>query len=257
MDSYDPVVRHRAIERLVVRGVDGLQKRKYWRFRFDRWYGGIVTADAVGCGLMCKFCWVSDSVMFRPAKTGRFYSPKEVAEILVGMAERRGMRRLRVSGAEPAIGRRHLLQLLGHLDGLGLLFILETNGILIGHNTNYAEELSRYPFVHVRISLKGCNEEEFTMLTNAKKDGFKLQLKALENLTKSNVPCHPAVMASFSPRKSVQRLVQRLREIRPELAGELEMEELILYPNVQRKIRRHGLRYYRAYTPQGIPKKLI
>ena len=42
---FDPVIRARAVEKLVL--VNG--KRKYYRFRFARYYGGIVTADAVGC----------------------------------------------------------------------------------------------------------------------------------------------------------------------------------------------------------------
>jgi uncharacterized Fe-S cluster-containing radical SAM superfamily protein len=41
-------------------------ERKYYRFRVDRWYGGIVTVDCVGCGLFCKFCWVSDNVRLNP-----------------------------------------------------------------------------------------------------------------------------------------------------------------------------------------------
>jgi len=129
---YDPVERHEAIEKLVVRDVGGVQERRYWRFRFDRWYGGIVTADAVGCGLVCKYCWVSDAVMFQPAKAGRFYRPEEVADILVSMARKRGLGQIRVSGCEPTIGRRHLFQLLDCLEGRELLFILETNGVLIG-----------------------------------------------------------------------------------------------------------------------------
>jgi len=257
MSSYDSLVRHQAVEKLVTREVGGFQERKYWRFRFDRWYGGIVTADAVGCGLACKFCWVSNKVIFRPAETGKFYGSKRVAEILVRMAEKRDMRQLRVSGGEPTVGKQHLLHLLENLQGRGLFFILETNGILIGCDVNYAEELAKYPFVHVRASLKGCNEREFAMLTNARGEGFRFQLKALENLVKNGVSCHPAVMASFSPRKSVQELLRKLREIHPKLAKELEVEELILYPNVLRKIRQHGLKYFRAYTPRGVPEEMV
>ena len=54
--AYDPVARHKVIENKVVKG----ELRKYYRFRTDRWYGGIATADCVGCGLICKFCWVRD-----------------------------------------------------------------------------------------------------------------------------------------------------------------------------------------------------
>jgi len=257
LSLYDPVTRHEAIEKLVVHEADRVQERKYWRFRFDRWYGGIVTADAVGCGLACKYCWVSDAVMFKPAVIGKFYRPERVAEILTKMAKKRNMKQLRVSGGEPTIGRRHLLQLLDHLEGQGLLFILETNGILIGNDPQYSEDLSKHPFLHVRVSLKGCNEREFAMLTGAQPEGFLLQLRALENLLEAGVECHPAVMSSFSTEESVQQLVQQLKGISLRLARDLEIEELILYPNVRRKIRNHHLKYYSAYTPEGVPQERV
>jgi uncharacterized Fe-S cluster-containing radical SAM superfamily protein len=245
------------VEKLVVREAKPGQERKYWRFRFDRWYGGIVTADAVGCGLVCKYCWVSDEVMSHPANVGKFYGPNVVARILVKMAEKRNLRKLRVSGGEPTIGKRHLLQLLDNLEGQSLLFILETNGILIGNDSKYAEDLSKYGFLHVRVSLKGCGEKEFAKLTGAKPEGFTLQLRALENLLRQGVSCHLAAMISFSTKENVQSLAERLKVINPKLAEELEFEELILYPKVKRKIEEHRLKYYRAYTPEGVPKELI
>ncbi|MGQ9459640.1 MAG: radical SAM protein [Candidatus Bathyarchaeaceae archaeon] len=257
MSLYDPVTRHRAMEKLVVRETEHGQEKKYWRFRFDRWYGGIVTADAVGCGLVCKYCWVSDEVMFQPAKVGKFYGSDVVARILVKMAKKRNLRQLRVSGGEPTIGKGHLLQLLDNLEGQPLLFILETNGILIGNDPKYAEDLSKYGFLHVRVSLKGCDEKEFALLTGAKAEGFTLQIKALENLLRQGVSCHPAVMISFSTKENIQRLAERLKIINPKLAEELEFEELILYPKVKRKVEEHRLKYYSAYTPEGVPKERI
>jgi len=38
---------------------------------------------------------------------------------------------------------------------------------------------------------------------------------------------------------------------------ELETEELILYPSVKRKINKHGLKYYNAYTPERVPQERI
>lgn len=257
MSSYDPVTRHRAMEKLVVREAKLGQERKYWRFRFGRWYGGIVTADAVGCGLVCKYCWVSDAVMFQPAKVGKFYGADVVAKTLVKMAKKRNLKQMRVSGGEPTMGKRHLLQLLDSLEGQSLLFILETNGILIGDDLKYAEDLSKYGFLHVRVSLKGSDEREFASLTGAKPEGFTLQLKALQNLLGEGVSCHPAVMVSFSTKRSVQRLVERLKIINPGLAGELEFEELILYPKVKRKIGDYHLKYYSAYTPKGVRKERV
>jgi len=254
---YDPVARHEAMEKLVVRDTELGQEKKYWRFRFDRWYGGIVTADAVGCGLLCKYCWVSDAVMFQPVKVGKFYSPDIVAKILVKMAKKRNLKQLRVSGGEPTIGKRHLLQLLDNLEGQRLLFILETNGILIGDDSQYAQDLSKYEFLHVRVSLKGCSEKEFAVLTGAKPEGFTLQLKALENLLRKGIRCHPAAMISFSTKESVQQLAERLKTINTRLAEDLEFEELILYPKVKRKIGGYRLKYYSAYVPDRVPQERI
>jgi len=105
--------------------------------------------------------------------------------------------------------------------------------------------------------LKGCNEKEFALLTGAKPEGFTLQLKALGNLLREDVRCHPAVMISFSKKESVQQLAERLKIIDSGLAGDLEFEELILYPKVKRKIERHHLKYYGAYTPNMVPRERI
>jgi uncharacterized Fe-S cluster-containing radical SAM superfamily protein len=255
--SYDPVQRHLAIEKLVVReGLEG-QEKKYYRVRPARWYGGIVTADCVGCGLLCKFCWVSDKVMNRPAEVGKFYTPDEIAHGLVTLAKKRGLRQLRVSGGEPTIGKHHLLQLLDRLEGKGYRFILETNGIPIAYDENYAKELSKYDFVHVRVSLKGCNEAEFSKLTGAKPESFELQLKSLEKLVEADVSWHPCIMASFSRRENFDAFIKRLGRISPELAREVEIEELILYPQVINRIQEHGLKYYKAYTPESVPAEQI
>ena len=38
--------------------------RRYRRFRADRWYGGIATADIVGCNLRCAMCWAWRNTSF-------------------------------------------------------------------------------------------------------------------------------------------------------------------------------------------------
>jgi uncharacterized Fe-S cluster-containing radical SAM superfamily protein len=254
---YDAVQRHSAVEKLVTRTERHCQVKKYYRVRPARWYGGIVTADCAGCGLQCRFCWVSDVVMSKPAEVGRFYSGKEIAEELMTLAKKRGLALLRVSGGEPTIGKLHLLQLLDALQEKGYRFILETNGIPIAADEDYASSLSKYRFVHARVSLKGCNEEEFALLTGTKPGGFKMQLKSLEDLVDAGVSCHPAVMTSFSPRKSYEALVQKLKRISPSLGEETESEELILYPHVVRRLRRYDLKYGTAYPPGNVPREQV
>jgi uncharacterized Fe-S cluster-containing radical SAM superfamily protein len=255
--SYDPVQRHLAVEKLVVREGSEGQEKKYYRIRPARWYGGIVTADCVGCGLLCRFCWVSDQVMNRPSEIGKFYSPDEIAHSLITLAKKRSLGQLRVSSGEPTIGKPHLLQLLDRLEGKGYRFILETNGMPIAYDENYAEEISRYDFVHVRVSLKGCNEEESSMLTGAKPEGFNLQLKSLEKLVEANVSCHSSIMASFSQKKNLDALIEKLRRINLKLAREVEIEELIVYPHVMNRIQKYELKYYSAHTPERVPSEQI
>lgn len=104
---YDPVELAKRVEKIVAQG----EKRKYYRLRPARFYGGIATADCVGCCLRCAFCW-SKAPLRYPERIGRFYSPREVFDKLDSIATRHGYSQLRVSGNEPTIGRQHLLSLL-------------------------------------------------------------------------------------------------------------------------------------------------
>ncbi len=162
---------------------------------------------------------------------------------------------MRISGNEPTICREHLISVL-ELIPEDALFILETNGILIGSDPSYAKDLSRFLNVHVRISLKGTCEEEFSRLTGSVPEGFQLQLSAIENLMRHGVKTGPACMVSFSPPENVMRLGRRLRAIHPDLE-DFEKEELILYPAVEERLRKFGIKYFTAYRPERIPKEQI
>jgi uncharacterized Fe-S cluster-containing radical SAM superfamily protein len=173
------------------------------------------------------------------------------------LARKSGLRQLRLSGGEPTLGKEHLLRLLELLDNMGYVFILETNGIPLAYDEDFASQLSRRKSVHVRVSLKGCSESEFAKLTGAMPENFNLQLKALEKLVEHGVSCHPSVMASFSTRENLQLLMEKLAEISRKLAEDLEIEELILYPHVKEKIVKHKLQYYTGYHPNKVPPEQI
>jgi uncharacterized Fe-S cluster-containing radical SAM superfamily protein len=225
-----PIEMAKETEKIVCRNLE----RKYYRFRGARFYGGIATSDTVGCNLRCCFCWAWN-VVTQPERYGTFYSPEEVAEKLKTIAEKAGFRQVRISGNEPTIGKQHLLQVLENLKDSGLLFILETNGTLI--DEQYAKDLSKYrDFIHIRISLKGTNEDEFKRLTGF--DGFQLQINALKNLLKYEVPCHAACMVSFSPEENIKKLRARLAEICQELVDSLEIEKLVFYGDVRQRLEK-------------------
>jgi uncharacterized Fe-S cluster-containing radical SAM superfamily protein len=226
--------------------------RKYYRFRASRFYGGIATADCVGCCLRCVFCW-SWNITTRPEACGKFYSPSEVAQKLVAIAIRKKLRQLRISGNEPTICREHLIKVL-ELIPKDYIFILETNGILIGNDITYAEELSRFFNLYVRVSLKGTCEEEFSRLTGAQ--GFQLQLAALEYLNKFKVNVHPACMISFSSPENITALRKRLRAISPSFE-DFEVEEVILYPHVEERLKKLKVNYRTGHRPESIPSEHI
>lgn len=73
-EPFDPFERASDIEKIVMDGA----RLKYYRFRYRRHYGGIVTADAVGCSILCACCW-NYSRNQNPDEVGVYYSPEEVA----------------------------------------------------------------------------------------------------------------------------------------------------------------------------------
>ena len=249
---YDPIKLTEKTEYVVTSG----DWRKYFRFRGGRWYGGIATADCVGCNLRCVFCW-SWYTRDRAESVGKFYSPEEVFNRLIRIVQRRGYRQVRVSGGEPTIGREHLLKLLELFSSTNLLFILETNGLLIGWDKSYARDLAKFTNVHVRVSIKGTNPKEFSRLTGANPDAFYLQLKALKHLLDEGVSVHPAIMLSFSKKEDYDNLLKELEEIDRSLVNEVEEEYVFLYPHVIKKLRAAKIWPRIAYTPDNIPSELI
>ncbi len=258
-EGYDPVGRARVVYKSVARTRDGVEERLYYRFRKDRWYGGIVSADVIGCNLSCRFCW---SWYFREnPRRGRWLSPTVVGERLVSMATRYRVRLVRLTGAEPTIARRHLLSVVDYVTSHGYRFILETNGILIGYDKSYARELASYKRVVVRVSFKGVTPEEFHQLTGAKKDAWYLQLKALENLLDSGLEpgeeFYVAAMIGWSSDEDIKWFLEVLRSIHPALM-DVDWEYVILYPHVVRLLKKTGLPPpKRAVSPSGVPKEMI
>ncbi len=247
---YDPLELARHTAKTVCRN----RERKYYRFRPARFYGGIATADCLGCNLRCVFCWAWGQ-LHQVHRLGEFQHPEDVAGRLAAIARKKGYSQVRISGNEPTLAMPHLLEVLAALPQ-ELDFILETNGIILGAEPQWARELANFSQVFVRVSLKGCNEAEFSLLTGAVPQGFGLQLKALEHLLAAGVECHPAVMVSFSPPAARETLAGRLAAIYPAFR-DFEVEELILYPQVQERLSRRGLSYFSGYRPASVPPEQI
>lgn len=223
LQPFDPVWLARETEKLVYKG----KERKYTDFYATGVYGGIATGYTCGCCLRCMFCWVDWSRDF-PERHGRFYSPEEAFKKLSIAADKYETKKLRLSGAEPTLGKEHLLSILDLVEySKYKLFILETNGILFGIDEKYVENISGFKKVHVRISLKAGTPMDYTRKTGATSESFEIPFQAIKNLIKHECSFHVAAM-SADPRimssKERASLLSNLADIDENLLASLEEE---------------------------------
>lgn len=207
--------------------------------------GGIATGYTVGCCLRCSYCWVSFSRDF-PERYGEFYSPEAAFQRLRNAAHRARVRKLRISGAEPTLGKEHLLGLLEQVESSEFdLFILETNGILFGADRDYVRAISKFRKPHVRVSLKAGTPEAFTRKTGATPESFELPFKAIRNLLDYGVSFHVAGMIDdpriVTPEERAE-LARRLLEIGPELVATFEGEVVDPYDSTLARLKAAGLK---------------
>lgn len=234
---FDALELSKKIEDLVTRKVGNEVQRKYYRFRPAKFYGGIASADCVGCNLRCVYCWSND--LAREGKIGNFFSPEEVASKLVNIAEKFGFKLVRITGNEPTISKEHLISVLKRIPS-NLTFILETNGITLA-DEKFVKILKNFENLHVRISIKGCDEEEFSRITGAKPSDFNLQLKALENCVEHEISCHPAILIDMVNKEKIALLKKRLEKIDEVLTRKLEFENFIAYPHVIKRLKSQSM----------------
>ncbi len=236
---FDPLELAKETEKIVTReGPEGLE-RKYVDFYSVPVYRGISTGYAAGCCLRCIYCWSNWSRDF-PERLGEFYSPRETAERLFEAAERgitysdywRKMipevKKLRVSGCEPTLGKEHLLKLLEYVEQSDYPFYLETNGVLFGADRDYVEKLSRFsPFIYVRVSFKAATPEGFTVRTGAIGKYYELPFKALEHLLDEGIHARAAAMtdSKVMPKEERALLIEKLNEIDPSARYSEMLEE--------------------------------
>ena len=238
-EPFDPVELAGETEKIVCRE----NERKYTAFYATGVYRGIGTGYTCGCCLRCVFCWVDRSRDF-PERYGEFYSPEEAFERLSEAARGYGTKKLRISGAEPTLGKQHLLALLEHVENSEFdLFILETNGILFGVDRDYVRRVSKFRKPHVRVSLKAGTSEAFACKTGATPESFEIPFKAIRNLLDYGVSFHVAGMLDdpriVEPRERAE-LARKLAEIDPKLAVTFEGEVIDPYDSALARLKAAG-----------------
>jgi uncharacterized Fe-S cluster-containing radical SAM superfamily protein len=253
-EPFDPLELAKETEKIVTReGKEGLE-RKYAGIYSVPVYRGIATGYAVGCCLRCIYCWSNWSRDF-PERFGTFYDPKEVAYRLFKAAEEGitapGWKRyrvlkvnkLRLSGCEPTLGKEHLLAVLGYVkDSKYPLFILETNGILLGADSEYVKQLVELKEkLYVRVSFKAATPEGFTQRTGAIGSYYEFPFKALKNLLDEGVYARAAAMTNpkVMPKDERRILIERLCEIDPSTnySTTLEEEQIDAYDTTIKRLK--------------------
>jgi uncharacterized Fe-S cluster-containing radical SAM superfamily protein len=207
---FDPLELARETEKLCIKD----SSRKYTNFYCTGVYGGISTGYLVGCCLRCVFCWVSFSRDF-PYKYGKFFTPEEVFERLLSNAKTAKVKKLRVSGGEPTLGKAHLLKLLDLVDDTNYFFFLETNGILLGKEPEYVRALKKYRNLYVRVSIKAGTPEGFERRTGGKGEFYELPYLAVETLKKEGLYFRVAPMSDsrLMPKEERKEMLRKLRQI--------------------------------------------
>ena len=238
---FDPLQRAEQVENIIMKGMS----RKYYRLRPARYYGGIATADLVGCSFLCAYCWNYGRNLRPYEAKGRYYSHHEIARTLLKIARRKGFNRIRLSGAEPLLGQRSFEHLSGLLEDINqsdprMEFVLETNGLLMGSSPRFAKRLARFNRLQVRVSLKGWDEESFERVSGAEGKFFELPLNGIKNLIDEGVVAWPAIMYEIFGPEGIEKISKKLNElkIKPE---ELEIEYLENYPFVVENLKKRSI----------------
>ncbi len=211
-EAFDPIALAHQTEEIVSQN----NSRKYTDFYCTGVYGGISTGYGVGCCLRCVFCWVDWSRDFPfESSYGDFFSPQQAFHKLLNNAKKKGVRKMRISGCEPTLCQEHLLSILALVEKTSFLFVLETNGILLGADPEYADKLKKYKNIHLRVSIKAGTPEGFEKRTGAKGEFYDLPFKAIQNLSQVGASFHAAAMTDprLMPKEERELLLRKLNSI--------------------------------------------
>jgi uncharacterized Fe-S cluster-containing radical SAM superfamily protein len=234
---FDPISRSSDVEKIVMQG----DKRRYYRFRYAKFYGGIITADSVGCNLLCAFCWNYKQNVEIESTTAKLYSPQEVANKINALMAKHEIEQFRISGCEAFLGAasaKHLGEVIKLCKGKA---IIETNGVMIGHDPSLLDFIPKKG-VHFRITIKADSKKDFEHITGAKASTFKYQLDAIKALTDRNRPFTLAFMKQFvSAEKLGTECDKALVEFEDKTFIATDIEGLMYYPQNIKSMKDRGV----------------
>ena len=68
----------------------------------------------------------------------------------------------------------------------------------------------------------------------------------MKNLIDTGVSCNACLMASFSSEEGIEQVKKNLKKVHPGILKSLEVETITLFPKVQERLEKHGLKPTRA-----------
>lgn len=232
---FNPIQRSKVIESLVMKG----NARRYYRFRYARFYKGIITCDASGCNLLCGYCWnITKNTSIESCKD-RFFTPEEVASRVKALQLRHGVNQFRISGCEPILGEASVKHLSEVIKLCKSKAVIETNGILIGKDPSLLDFIPRKN-TRIRVTIKADSPKSFESITGAKASAYKYQIKAIQALTEHDRPFTIAFMKQFI---DVQELGNQFAKAGFELDKNfsVDVESLLYYPQTIKSMKERGI----------------
>jgi uncharacterized Fe-S cluster-containing radical SAM superfamily protein len=224
----------------------GIFSRKYTSVTFDRFYGGSITCRSLGCNLDCAYCFNSTKNK-NPENFGKFFTSVGMFEKILAQYNKHSSTSsstsssstsstssssassnpivIRMTGTEAIMGQNtfnHLNKLielvLSNIDNC--IFIIETNGIMLGINPYLISQLYKSNRLYIRICFKGKDPDTFSKTTGTFKEYYEYQHTAVEEIEKRGINCMLAIADIYGD-------IENICEMYP--TKSIEKEKIICY----------------------------
>jgi uncharacterized Fe-S cluster-containing radical SAM superfamily protein len=233
---FDPIQRSKDVESLVMQG----DARRYYRFRFAKFYGGIITCDASGCNLLCGYCWnIIKNSSIENCKD-KFFSPDEVASKVKDLQLKHEVNQFRISGCEAILGETSASHLGEVIKLCKSKVVVETNGIMLGKDPSLLDLIPKKN-TRIRVTIKADSPKNFEAITGAKASAYKYQIKAIQALTEQNRPFTLAFMKQFVDMQELGYQIDKAGfELNDNFA--VDVESLLYYPQNTQSMKDRGVK---------------
>lgn len=197
-----------------------------------------------GCNLACAYCWVVDKKKFGCADCNpqlyRFQSPEETFDVMKKLAVARGIDKVRVSGCEPLINKRHVLKVIKIAMSERFCYVLDSNLLLL--DEDFLKQIKPYADrIYIYAGLKGANPGLFQQITKGEAQYWWKQLEGLRLIVKHGFTLGVNVMANLTPAKALPTLLHELYKLSPILPLTVDMKLCTFFPHNTKRIKRYGI----------------